>query len=71
MKLSELDKEVIKCMPKSEVSGIMDNWVSGTHNYTKNNRDWSPLEIMDKYFGEKDLEIKNIILKRAHKLYRR
>lgn len=68
MKLNDLDKEVIKSMPKAEISAIMDEWVAGTHSYTKNDRDWSPLVVMSKHFGEGDTKIKSIILKRAHEL---
>jgi len=60
--------EVLKCMPKSEVSKIMNEWVGGEHTYTQNNRDWNPLEVMEKHFGSKDLEIKNKILSKAYEL---
>lgn len=71
MKLSTQDREALECMPKNEASKIMDEWVGGIHRYTKNNRDWNPLEIMGKYFGNKDLEIKTKLLEKAHELSRR
>lgn len=70
MKLNNKDKEVLKSMPKNEVSKIMDEWVQGTHFYTKNGRDWSPIEIIDKHFGPRGKELKTKLLIRAYELYK-
>lgn len=70
MELTIQDKEALKVMPREEVSKILSEWVGESHPYTQNNRDWTPIEVIEKHFGDHDVELKTKIINRAKELNR-
>lgn len=57
---------MVSKLPREAVAALLSYWVGEPNIYFQNNRDWNPLEVFSKFFGEKDLTIKQKILDLAY-----